>query len=99
VSIVRPTEGQTLRTSPQAINTDVSHSVTRVQFYYHIDRRFLVPGAFDPPVEIGTRNAPPFRIEWRLPRECTASASLLAIAEDACGNAAASEFVRVFICF
>jgi hypothetical protein len=74
--------------------------VTKVEFLYHIDElrvssRTLV---MDPPVLIGTRNSPPYRIRWSVPEMCRAKVSLLAWAYDACDNVGEAEFVHVVVC-
>src|SRR6185295_2840056 len=47
-------------------------SVTKVEFLYHLDELKVNGGklTMDPPVLIGTRTSPPYRIRWNIPQMC-----------------------------
>jgi hypothetical protein len=74
----------------------VNSSVVRVEFFYHVDQGL---GAMrDPAVLIGTSNGQPFRVNWGLPRICSSTVRVFAIAYDSCGNVRDSGSVTVRVC-
>lgn len=101
MKIIRPDAGANVTNDPQVVEAAVGHSVVRVDFYYHIDA--LPPGpsssaVMDPPKLIGTRNGPPWRVNWQLPPGCGTTVSLLAVGFDACGGGNDSGIVTVTTC-
>jgi hypothetical protein len=101
MKIIRPDAGATVKNDPQAFEANVGHSVVRVDFYYHIDAFPSGPSAQAvqaPPVLIGTRNGPPWRVNWKIPDGCGYTVSLLAVGFDACGGGKDSGLVTVTTC-
>ena len=99
--LIRPDDGALITSSPQVVEAAVGPSVVRVDFYYHIDASTLTGSSgavMDPPKLIGTRNGPPWRVNWQLPPGCTLTVSLLAIGFDACGAGNDSPLITVKTC-
>jgi hypothetical protein len=78
------------------VSASVASSVVRVEFFYHVDQGL---GAVrDPAVLIGRVNGGPYRVSWGLPRICSSTVRVFAIAYDSCGNVRDSGSVTVRVC-